>query len=178
MKIYVAADHAGFVLKEALIPYISSLGFEVQDCGAHIFDPLDDYPDYIKRAAAAVSDNPQQSLGIVIGGSGQGEAIVANKYPHVRAALYYGGNKKIVSLSREHNDANILSLGARFMTTRTAKQIVRVWLSSHHTLHARHKERISKIAEIEGDILQAGIAEQITGFAETAFGKIKGIWKK
>lgn len=149
MKIYVAADHAGFELKETLAKYVKELGFDVEDCGAYTYDPEDDYPDYIKKAAAAVSDNPQGSLGIVLGKTGEGEAIVANKYPHVRAVVYYGDNEKIVTLSREHNDANVLSLGAGFLTEQQAKSAVKHWLLAHYSLHDRHKRRIEKIARLE-----------------------------
>lgn len=149
MKIFFASDHAGFQLKQALVPYVKSLGFEVVDEGAFEYKEGDDYPDFIKKAAAEVSDNPQNSLGIIIGGSGQGEAIVANKFRHVRAAVYYGGDKKIVELSREHNDANILSLGARFLSEAQAKEAVRLWLSEHPSLAERHRRRIKEIDGIE-----------------------------
>ena len=145
MKIYFATDHAGFKLKEALVPYVQKLGFEVQDLGAHEYDPEDDYPDYIKRAAEAVSNNPQKTLGIILGGSGEGEAIVANKYAHVRAIAYYGGNPEIITLSREHNDANVLSLGAKFIDEYEGKRVVRQWLLGHYSLGERHKRRINKI---------------------------------
>src|SRR3989338_4771962 len=90
MKIYFASDHAGFALKKALIPFVKKLGFEVVDKGAFKYEPEDDYPDFIKLVAHEVSDNPQKTLGIVIGASGQGEAIVANKFPHVRAVVFNG----------------------------------------------------------------------------------------
>lgn len=149
MKIYFATDHAGFDLKEVLVQYVRELGFEVQDLGAHRYDENDDYPDYIKKAAAAVSDEPQQSLGIILGGSGEGEAMVANKYPHVRATAYYGGNPEIITLSREHNDANILSLGARYLSEYDAKRVVKQWLLGHYSLGERHKRRIEKIGDVE-----------------------------
>lgn len=149
MKIYFATDHAGFKLKEALVSYVGQLGFEVQDFGAHDYAPEDDYPDYVKKAAEAVSNNPQKSLAIILGGSGEGEAIVANKYPHVRAVAYYGGNPAIITLSREHNDANILSLGANFMDEYEGKRAVRQWLLGHYSLAERHKRRIEKIEKIE-----------------------------
>ena len=161
MKIYFASDHAGFALKKALIPFVKSLGFEVYDKGAFKYDEKDDYPDFIKLAAHEVSDNPQKSLGIVIGGSGQGEAIVANKFPHIRAVVFNGQYHPDVSikvpdeikLTREHNDANILSLGARFLTDEEAKYAVKEWLTTHFSLAERHKRRIKKIEKIEQQIL-------------------------
>ncbi|MBX4211092.1 RpiB/LacA/LacB family sugar-phosphate isomerase [Candidatus Parcubacteria bacterium] len=152
MKIYFAADHAGFPLKQTLIPFVEKLGFAVEDKGAFEQNEKDDYPDFIKKAASEVSSNPQNSLAIVIGGSGEGEAIVANKYPHVRATVYYGGNKEIIKLSHEHNDANVLSLGARFMSDAEAKAVVKSWLTSHFSLDPRHKRRIEKIEEIERNV--------------------------
>lgn len=149
IHVYIAADHAGFALKQALTPFLEQLGFVVIDCGAYRLDPTDDYPDYVRKAASAVSDNPQKHFGIVIGGSGQGEAMVANKFPHVRATVYYGGDTEIISLSREHNDANVLSLGARFLTTQQAKKVVRSWLLNQYSLGERHKQRIHKIEYIE-----------------------------
>lgn len=149
MKIYFASDHAGFKLKEALIPYVHALGFEVHDFGAFKYVPNDDYPDYIKRAAAEVSHHSQSALGIILGGSGEGEAMVANKFPHVRATVYYGRDQRIIKLSREHNDANILSLGAKFITEAEAKTVVRKWLMMQYSVADRHKRRIKKIEEIE-----------------------------
>jgi ribose 5-phosphate isomerase B len=153
MTIYFAADHAGFDLKKHLVPYVSSLGFEVKDCGAYTLNPDDDYPFWIAKAARAVSHDSQKSLGIVIGGSGQGEAIVANKFQHVRAAVYYGGNEEIVKLSREHNDANVLSLGARFMSTQEAEHVVKLWLTQNYHVSDRHKRRIKQIHELEHETL-------------------------
>lgn len=149
MKIYFATDHAGFKLKEVLVLYVKSLGFDVRDFGAHKYNKNDDYPDYIKKAAEAVSVNPQKSLAIVLGGSGEGEAMVANKYRHVRATAYYGGNPRIIRLSKEHNDANILSLGARFIQEKEAKKVVKAWLLGHYSLGERHKRRILKIDQLE-----------------------------
>jgi ribose 5-phosphate isomerase B len=149
MKIYFATDHAGYELKEVLVPYVKQLGFEVEDCGAHGYDPEDDYPDYIAKAARKVSENPQKTLGIILGGSGEGEAMVANKFAHVRATAYYGGNPEIITLSREHNDANMLSLGAMFLDVYEAKRAVKQWLLGHYSLADRHKRRIEKIEDIK-----------------------------
>lgn len=149
MKIYFASDHAGFELKNALLEMVSEeMGLAVEDCGAFTFDQDDDYPDFIKVAAAAVSDDPEENLAIILGGSGIGEAIVANRFVNVRAAVYYGGNPEIVSLSREHNDANVLSLGARFLTEEEAREAVTLWLEAPFSGDERHIRRIEKIDAI------------------------------
>lgn len=146
MTIYFASDHAGFTLKKILIEYVTNeLGYNVEDCGADHYDPNDDYPDIIALAAKAVSTSPTESKAIILGGSGQGEAILANRYPGVRAAVFYGGPLEIVSLSREHNDANILSLGARFISDPFAKEAVKLWLTTPFTNEERHERRIHKI---------------------------------
>lgn len=142
MKIYFATDHAGFELKEKLVTYVRDvLQYEVVDCGAYEANPEDDYPEFIKRATQAVSQNPDIDKAIILGGSGEGEAMVANKFPHVRATEYYGGNSEIVRLSREHNDANILSLGARFIGDEEAKEAVALWLATPFSEEERHTRR-------------------------------------
>ncbi len=143
MKIYIGADHAGFELKEGLKPYLEELGHEVVDKGAHALDAKDDYPDYIDPVAAAVSTEPL-SFGIVIGGSGQGEAMASNRIKGVRAAVYYGGNEEIIKLSREHNNANVLSLGARFMDLAEAKKAVKLWLETKFSEDERHIRRLAQ----------------------------------
>ncbi len=149
MKIYFATDHAGYDLKEALASYVEkNLGFTVADMGAHQNDANDDYPDFIQLAAQEVSHDPSGSRGIVIGGSGQGESIVANRFPNVRCAVYYGGPLDIVKLSREHNNANILSLGARFMSLDEAKAAVKLWLETPFLEEERHMRRLKKIEQI------------------------------
>ncbi len=146
MTIYFATDHAGFELKEALIPYVSDvLGYEVIDCGATTLDPEDDYPEFIKKASEVVSKNPHEVRAIILGGSGQGEAITANRFQYVRAVAYYGGPLEIIKLSREHNDANVLSLGARFMTIEEAKEAVSLWLATPFSGDSRHVRRITHI---------------------------------
>lgn len=145
MKVYFATDHAGFELKEFLVKYVRDvLMHEVIDLGAETLNPDDDYPVFIKKVAEAVSKD-SESRGIILGGSGQGEAIVANKFNGIRAVVYYGGSEKIITLSREHNDANILSLGARFMDIDIAKKAVSLWLSTEFQNEARHVRRISQI---------------------------------
>jgi ribose 5-phosphate isomerase B len=149
MKVIFASDHAGFELKEKLKVYVATLGYEVEDLGAHIYDANDDYPDIIAPAAHAVAAQ-NNTKGIILGGSGQGEAIVANRVPGVRAIVYYGEPagehaEHIIPLSREHNDANILSLGARFLSEEHAKEAVRLWLSTSFSNDERHARRIARI---------------------------------
>lgn len=156
-KIYIGADHAGFDLKEELIPYIKSLGYEVVDCGADEYDQNDDYPDYISVVAKAVALNPEHNCGIILGGSGQGEAIVANRYPNVRAIVFYGNpglfsKGDIIKLGREHNDSNVLSLGSRFLKTSEAKKAIKSWLTTHFSNEERHVRRIKKIEKISREI--------------------------
>ena len=127
MRIYIGSDHAGMELKGVLTTFLRANGHDVEDLGAHTLDPLDDYPDFIHPVAEAVA-NDSTSRGIILGGSGQGEAMCANRVKGVRAAVYYGGPFDIAVLSREHNDANILSLGARFVEEDEAREVVRVWL--------------------------------------------------
>jgi len=144
-KIYIASDHAGFEYKEMLKPFLRDLGHAVEDLGPLKMDENDDYPDFISLAAKAVSVNPENSRGVILGGSGQGEAIVANRFPNVRAAVYYGGNTGIVVKSREHNNSNILSLGARFISKEEAQDAVKLWLETEFPQEERHLRRIGKI---------------------------------
>ena len=146
-KIFLGTDHAGFELKEYVKKHLLKLGMEVEDMGAHKLDSKDDYPDFIVPVAKKVSKN-QNSRGIVFGASGQGEAIVANKIKGIRAALYYGRNMEIVKLSRTHNDANILSLGARFLTKEEAIEAINLWLKTGFSKEPRHIRRIKKISNI------------------------------
>lgn len=145
MKIYLAADHAGFNLKEKLKQYLKGVGYAVEDQGAFTLDPADDYPDYVTPAAKLVAAEPEIDRAIIIGGSGQGEAMVANRLRGVRAAVYYGGQEEIITLSREHNNANILALGARFLGEEEALNAVRLWLSTTYLAEERHERRLKKI---------------------------------
>ncbi len=147
-KIFLAADHAGFELKEHIKKYLAENGFEVRDIGAVSFDQEDDYPDFIVPAAKKVAESPG-SKGIIFGGSGQGEAIAANKVSGIRAAVYYGGNMEILKLSRTHNDANMLSLGARFLKKKEAVEAVKLWLGIDFSNEPRHARRIKKISKAE-----------------------------
>lgn len=145
MKIYLGTDHAGYELKNIIKEFLErDLGCEVIDKGAFEFDKDDDYPDYIVPVAQSIAED-QESMGIIFGGSGQGEAIAANRTKGVRAAVYYGGPTKIVTLSREHNNANILSIGARFVTENEAKEVVRLWLETAFSDKERYMRRIKKV---------------------------------
>ena len=145
MIIHIATDHAGLELKEKVKSYLSKLDYEVVDHGAYEYDALDDYPDFIFPCAKAVS-NDLNSKGIILGGSGQGEAMAANRVKGVRAAVFYNGPDDIIKLSRQHNDANILSLGARFMSEQEMYKIIELWLSTDFE-SGRHKRRIEKLDE-------------------------------
>ena len=145
MIIHIATDHAGLELKEKVKSYLSKLDYEVVDHGAYEYDALDDYPDFIFPCAEAVSNDPN-SKGIILGGSGQGEAMAANRVKGVRAAVFYNGPDEIIKLSRQHNDANILSLGARFMSDTEMYKIIELWLSTDFE-SGRHKRRIEKLDE-------------------------------
>lgn len=149
MKIFFASDHAGFEMKEALVEFVQKLGFEVVDLGPKEFKEGDDYPLEVEKVGMEVFKDPENSKGIILGGSGQGEAIVANRFPNVRAVVYYGGEKEIIKLSREHNDANVLSLGARFISEKEAKEVVELWLKTEFSEESRHIRRLREIDEME-----------------------------
>lgn len=159
MKVYIGSDHAGYDLKERLKPFIESLGYEIEDKGAFEYDPLDDYPDFIIPVAREVARSPESSRGIVIGGSGQGEAIAANRIRGIRAVVFNGqtrthGRKlpNEILLAREHNNSNILSLGARFLEDDEAKDAVRTWLETEFTNDERHIRRLKKIDDLTANI--------------------------
>ncbi|MEX0916742.1 MAG: RpiB/LacA/LacB family sugar-phosphate isomerase [Candidatus Spechtbacterales bacterium] len=156
MKLYIGTDHAGYELKESLKRWLLDLGHEVEDMGAYSFDPEDDYNEPIVRVARNVAANeesapavggaPQQAVaGIILGGSGQGEAIQANRIKGARATVFYGGDLEVIRLSRQHNNSNILSLGARFLSEGSARDAVRVWLETPFSDEPRHKRRNDKI---------------------------------
>jgi ribose 5-phosphate isomerase B len=150
MKIYLATDHAGFSLKEEVKKYLEDDGKEVYDCGALTLEPGDNYPGYMAQASENVQKDSmhEPSMAIIFGGSGQGEAIVANRFRHVRAIVYAGGNLELVKLGREHNDANVLSIGARFVTFSEALQAIRLFLDTPFSHEERHAERIIQIEEV------------------------------
>ncbi|MDE2312338.1 MAG: RpiB/LacA/LacB family sugar-phosphate isomerase [Patescibacteria group bacterium] len=145
--IYITSDHAGFELKNNIFNYLKEQGQEVEDCGPFKYDQDDDYPDFVYPCALKVAESPN-NRGIILGKSGTGEAVVANKVRGIRAALYQGGQLKLVELSRQHNDANILSLGAEFLSLDQTKQAIELWLKTPFE-GGRHQRRIEKIKQIE-----------------------------
>ncbi len=168
MKIYLATDHAGFNLKEKVKQILTNEGYEVEDCGAYAFDKNDDFPDFISKAAEAVSKDPDNSKAIVFGSSGQGEAIVANKFKNIRAVVFYSpvipahnvdvsgrvsqDPFEMIKLTREHNNANVLSIGAKILKEEDALKAIKLWLKTPFIQEARHLRRINKIKEIESKI--------------------------
>ncbi len=159
MHVYFASDHAGFELKNTLAAYVrDELGYEVEDCGALAYDAADDYPAIIASAARKLSADVANGLdnrAIIFGASGQGEAIVANRFKGVRAVVYYGGvttqtdaagkTFNMIVSTREHNSANALSLGARFLSAEDAKRAVKEWLEAPFSGDERHARRIASI---------------------------------
>jgi len=145
--IYVASDHAGFELKKQIIQHLKDSNMEVEDCGPLALDPNDDYPDFCFPCAVKVSQNPG-SMGIVLGLSGNGEAIVANKAKGVRAAHYYGGHEEIVRLARQHNNANVLALGAGFLSKQDMERAIDLFIETGFD-GGRHQRRVDKITKIE-----------------------------
>jgi ribose 5-phosphate isomerase B len=153
-KIYFASDHAGFVLKRVLVEHLKGLGYEIEDLGAHEFEPEDDFPDFITPLAHKIAENPD-ARGIVLGGSGEGEAMCANRVVGVRAVVFYGEPLRpqtdssgerldLVTSTRSHNDANVLSLGARFLTEEEAKRAATEWLTAPFSSAPRHTRRLAK----------------------------------
>ena len=155
----MASDHAGFALKEALVERVRALGHDVEDLGPFAYNADDDYPDFMTPLAKLVASSPE-TRGIIVGGSGQGEAMSANRVVGVRAAVFYGpmrvtsalnieGDRSedgfdVVRLPRLHNDANILSIGARFVSEEEANEAVRIFFETPFSGSARHVRRIAK----------------------------------
>jgi ribose 5-phosphate isomerase B len=164
MKIYLATDHTGIELKNKVKEFLQKKGHDPEDCGAYEYEKYDDYPDWISKAAEKVSAHPQDR-GIIFGGSGQGEAMVANKFKNVRCALFYTpalptqpvnieGDKstdpfEILKLSRQHNNANMLSIGFRFVTEENVFEAIKIWLETPGPKEERHLRRVEKISKIE-----------------------------
>lgn len=161
MQVYFAADHGGFKLKEVLVKFVRELGYDTKDCGAFTNEPEDDYPNIIATAARKLSADAlagRDSRAIVIGASGQGEAMVANRFKGVRCATYYGGAGEqkdmggktldMIASIREHNNANALSLGARFLTEDEARKTVEKWLKAGFSGEERHARRVRQIDEV------------------------------
>lgn len=158
MKVIFAADHGGYALKEALKPFVEALGYEFEDVGAFALNMVDDYVPFMQTVAKKVAEDPEHTRGIVIGGSGQGEAMAVNRFKGVRAAVYYGAPRKnqidaegkeldMLTSSREHNNANVLSLGARFLSEGEAKDAVKKWLAIPFSGSERHVRRIAMLDE-------------------------------
>ncbi|REF37766.1 ribose-5-phosphate isomerase [Thermasporomyces composti] len=146
MRVHLGSDHAGFELKQHLAGWLADHGYEVVDHGPTEYDPDDDYPVFCLRAARGVVADPG-SLGIVLGGSGNGEQIAANKVAGVRAALAW--NEETAALARQHNDANVLSIGARMHSIEEATAFVQVFLTTPFSGAERHARRIAMLTEYE-----------------------------
>ncbi len=145
-KILLASDHAGFELKNMLCEFLPAIGYEIEDMGPDILDPEDDFPELLTPAGFAVAQDPENVCAVVIGGSGQGEAMVMNRFPGVRAVVFYGNEdrtkaEEIIKLSREHNNANVLSFGARFITADEAKWAVELWLNTAFSGEEKYARR-------------------------------------
>lgn len=146
MRVHIATDHAGFELKNRIVEYFSAKGYDMVDHGAHVYDALDDYPPMCIEAAQAVVDDPG-SLGIVIGGSGNGEQMAANCVKGVRAALVW--NEDTAALAREHNDANVVSVGGRQHTEEEAIRFIEIFLTTPFSGDERHQRRINLMHDYE-----------------------------
>jgi len=156
MKIFIGTDHAGFGLKEKLVKSLKILGHEVVDKGAFEYNEDDDYPDFAIPVAREVSKDPDNARGVLIGATGEAEAMTANKFPHVRAVNYYGKANCIVDdeadiliRSRDHNNTNILSLGARYLTEDDMVQALTIWLKTPYGGGDKHIRRLEKMDAIK-----------------------------
>lgn len=153
MRFFLAADHAGFELKEKIKKYLEDLKHEVKDFGAFEYEEKDDYPDFVTPAITVLAEDLKKgtdSKGIIFGGSGQGEAIVANRFPGIRAIVCDDDNDLEIKVKawREHNDSNVLSFGARFIKEKSALRAVEMWLKTPFTNEPRHARRLKKIDKI------------------------------
>ncbi len=146
-ELYISGDHAGFKLKEKLKPWLEGKGFTLKDFGPLKYDKEDDYPDFvIPMARKVVKDNVR---GLIVAGSGQGENIAVNKIKGIKCALYHGGSTKIVKTGREHDDANVLSFGSRFVSESEAKKAITLFLNTKFE-KGRHARRMKKVSKIGG----------------------------
>ncbi|MEO3938461.1 ribose-5-phosphate isomerase [Dermatophilaceae bacterium Soc4.6] len=148
MRVHIGGDHAAYDLHQALVAHLTGAGHDVTDHGPHVLDPEDDYPVAVLRAACAVAADPE-SLGVVLGGSGNGEQIAANKVPGVRAALAW--SVELATLAREHNDARVVSIGGRFTALEEAAAIVDAFLATPFSGVERHARRLAMVAAFEAD---------------------------
>jgi ribose 5-phosphate isomerase B len=146
VRIHIGGDHAAYDLLQVLITHLEDSGHEVVNHGPHEYDALDDYPVFVLRAAQAVADD-EAAFGIVLGGSGNGEQMAANKVPGIRAALCY--TSELAALARQHNDAHVVSIGARFTTHEVAKDIVDTFITTEFTNDERHNRRIGMVTAYE-----------------------------
>ncbi|NLU71460.1 ribose-5-phosphate isomerase [Streptomyces sp. HNM0575] len=146
MRVYLGSDHAGYELKNRLVEWLRSAGHEPVDCGPHVYDAADDYPPFCLRAAEGTARDGE-SLGIVVGGSGNGEQMAANKVEGVRCALAW--SEETATLAREHNDANVVSVGARMHTTEDALKFVEAFLRTPFSQDGRHARRIGMLSAYE-----------------------------
>jgi ribose 5-phosphate isomerase B len=149
MKILLATDHAGFELKNKIKAFLEAEGIDVEDMGAHTLNHDDDYPKIMVPTAMRVLEDADNTHAIIFGKSGNGEAMVSNRFPGIRAAVYHGKNLEIVRLSREHNDANILSIAAGFVDEEEAKEAVKIWIATKFSGDPRHIRRNEMLDNIE-----------------------------
>lgn len=171
MKVYFATDHGGFALKNALVGYVRGLGYDAEDCGAHTLDPEDDYPPIIARAIKKLIADlaaGKESRAVILGRSGQGEAMVANRFPGVRAAVYYGYLPSTVIQARDHNDANVLSLGADALASHDeARRAVKQFVETPFSGEERH---VRRNAIIDDDFSQwNGLKRRVHGIDAIRF---------
>ncbi|WP_431841470.1 ribose-5-phosphate isomerase [Calidifontibacter indicus] len=148
MRVHIGGDHAAYEMQRGLVDWLAEQGYDVVDHGPKEYDELDDYPVFVLRAAEAVAAEPG-SLGVVLGGSGNGEQIAANKVKGIRAALCY--STELAQLAREHNDAQIISLGGRFHTQEQAQAMVKVFLETPFSGVERHQRRLDMVSAYEQD---------------------------
>lgn len=156
MKIFVGTDHAGYLFKDKLITSLRAQGHEVIDKGAYSYNEEDDFPDFVIPVASEVSKHPDTTRGIILGATGEAETIAANKFPHVRAVVFYGRSQSVVDdeadiiiRSREHNDTNVLVLGARYLTEEMMMDTVNLWLNTPFGHEEKHIRRLAKIDAIK-----------------------------
>lgn len=145
MVVHLATDHAGFEHKQVVVAWLRSEGFEVVDHGASVYDAEDDFPDFIVLAAKAVAAGSNNDRAIIFGGSGQGEAIQANRFKGIRAVVFYGGDESMPTLTRQHNDSNVLSIGARFVGIDMTKRVIWNWLHTDPFREEKYQRRNRKI---------------------------------
>ncbi len=148
MKILLASDHAGYELKNQVKDFLVAEGFEIEDMGAHTYNKDDNYPEIMLPVAMRVLSD-SNSKAIIFGKSGQGEAMIVNRFPGIRAIVYHGKNLEILRLGREHNDSNILSIGAGFVEFEEAREAIRLWISTPFSNDERHIRRIEQMDNIE-----------------------------